>query len=104
MVNVFIDTSNNRKIKVGLTIDGKEDLVEQEIDYRKAQVVLPILETLLQKHKLTLQDLTKIEVNTGPGSFTGLRVGVTIANTLGMLLQIPVNDKKIGEYVTPTYI
>ena len=101
---LFIDTSDNKKIKVGLTIADKEDLIEQEIDYRKAQVVLPLLEQLLKKHSMKLQEITAIEVNHGPGSFTGLRVGVAIANTLGMLLKVPVNGKKVGELVEPRYL
>ena len=39
--------------------------------------------------------LEGIEVETGPGSFTGLRVGVSVANALGYSLGIPVNGKKI---------
>jgi tRNA threonylcarbamoyladenosine biosynthesis protein TsaB len=100
---LFIDTSNNKEIKVGLEVDGKQELFEQTIDYRKAQVVLPLVEKLLQQHKLSLVDITAIEVNPGPGSFTGVRVGVTIANTLGWVLTIPVNNKKIGEMVEPVY-
>jgi tRNA threonylcarbamoyladenosine biosynthesis protein TsaB len=100
---LFIDTSDNKLIKVGLQIDDKKYLVEQIVDKRRAQVVLPLLEQLLQKHKLTLQNITKIEVNPGPGSFTGLRVGVSIANALGFLLKIPVNGKKNGEMVEPIY-
>jgi len=97
---IYIDTSNNKIIKVGLTIDGKENLVEQEIDYRKAQVVLPLIEELLHKNKLSLADITEVKVNPGPGSFTGVRVGVAIANTLGYLLKIPVNGQ---EAVEPVY-
>jgi len=102
-VILFIDTSNNKEIKVGLTIEGKEDLITQAIDYRKAQVVLPLVDQLLKKHKLTLQDITEITVNPGPGSFTGVRVGITIANTLGFLLKIPINGKPVGEMVIPIY-
>jgi len=100
---LLIDTSDNKNIKVGLRIGEQEDLREQPVDQRRAQVVLPLVEQLLQKHKLNLSDLTEIEVNAGPGSFTGLRVGVTIANTLAYLLKIPVNGKKIGEMVEPHY-
>lgn len=100
---LFIDTSDNKLIKVSLTRDKKEDRIELPIDYRRAQVVLPLIEQLLTKHKLTLQEITHIEVNTGPGSFTGLRVGVVIANTLGTLLSVPVNGKKVGEMVEPIY-
>lgn len=39
------------------------------------------------------QKVTGINVVLGPGSYTGLRVGVAVANTLGYLDKIPVNGK-----------
>lgn len=100
---LFIDTSNNKEVKVGLEINGEKFLTEQAIDHRRAQAVLPLVEKLLVEHKLTLKDITAIEVNPGPGSFTGVRVGVAIANALGFLLNIPVNNKPAGESVEPVY-
>lgn len=102
-VIVKIDTSNNKEVVVSLKINGKEDVRKQVPDHRKAQVVLPMVETLLKEHKLELSDLTGIEVHPGPGSFTGLRVGIAIANTLGLLLKVPVNGKKVGEQVEAIY-
>lgn len=100
---LFIDTSSNQEIIVGLKINGKDDLIKQKIDSRKAQVVLPLVEKLLKKHSLTPKNITQIEVNTGPGSFTGLRVGVSIANALSYALGIPVNKKKNGQFEEPRY-
>ena len=88
---------------VGLKIDGKEIIEKRPLDTRKAQVVLPMLEEMLKKHKLGLKDLTEIEVNPGPGSFTGIRVGLSIANTLGFLLHIPVNGGKTGVFEEANY-
>ena len=99
---LIIDTSSNQEIKVGLVIDGKEFSFKQLVD-RKNQEVLPLVEKLLRQQELELKDLTAIEVNLGPGSFTGLRVGVSIANTLGYLLKIPINGEKIGVLVEPVY-
>lgn len=64
-------------------------------------MLLPVIELMLREHSLTLGDITDIEVATGPGSFTGLRVGTAIANALGYLLDIPVNGKKA--LVNPIY-
>lgn len=102
-VVLFIDTSNNKEMVVGLKIGDREDIRKQILDTRKAQVVLPLTQQLLQEHKLQLKDLTAITVNPGPGSFTGVRVGIAIANTLGFLLKIPVNGKKAGEPVEAVY-
>jgi tRNA threonylcarbamoyladenosine biosynthesis protein TsaB len=101
-VLLYIDTSNNKEIVVRLTIDGKEDERREIPNHRKSQVVLPMIQSVLKDHKLHLKDLTEIEVNPGPGSFTGLRVGITIANTLAQLLDIPLNGKK-GTLVEAVY-
>lgn len=100
---LFIDTSNNKEVKVGLEINGEKFMIEQAIDHRKAQAVLPLTEKLLAEHSLDLKDISEISVNLGPGSFTGLRVGVAIANSLGWLLKIPVNGKPVDEFVEPVY-
>src|SRR6266404_9185537 len=94
---LIIDTTNNKEVTVCLKLDGKEIIKKQPLDTRKAQVVLPMLEKMLQELDLMLKDLTAIEVNPGPGSFTGIRVGLSIANTLGFLLNIPVNGKEEGK-------
>jgi tRNA threonylcarbamoyladenosine biosynthesis protein TsaB len=98
-----IDTSNNKEVVVTLQVDGKVFEKRQMPDHRKAQLVLPFVEDLLKEHQVELHDITGIEVNQGPGSFTGLRVGITIANTLGFLLKVPVNGKRVGEQVEAKY-
>lgn len=101
-VTLLIDTSSNQLIKVGLRIDNKEYISSQKIGKKKAQVVLPMIQKILEKGNLKLGDLTGIEVNNGPGSFTGVRVGITIANVLSFVLKIPVNGLKKG-IVAPVY-
>jgi|SRR3989344_4617728 len=100
---LLIDTSSNEEITVGLRINEEEKKLTQKIGEQKAQIVLPMIEKILKKNNLKLKDLTGIEVNTGPGSFTGLRVGVSVANALGFSLRIPVNNKKIGQFTEPKY-
>lgn len=102
MNTLVIDTSNNKETVVGLKSDGKELILREPAD-RKSQHVLPLLEKVLDQSQLTLEQLDGIEVNLGPGSFTGLRVGVAVANTLGSVLQIPVNGNLIGKPVEPIY-
>jgi len=98
---LLIDTSSNEEISVGLEIDGRKDEISEKVGRDKKQVVLPMVQKLLDKQKLTLQDIGSIHVNEGPGSFTGLRIGVSIANALSFTLNIPVNGKK--RVVEPVY-
>lgn len=100
---LFIDTTSSEVIKVGLNKNGEEFFLEQQMSKQKAQVVLPLIDSFLKKHDLKLKDIEEIYVNPGPGSFTGVRVGLTIANTLAFLLKISVNGKPVGDFVEPIY-
>jgi tRNA threonylcarbamoyladenosine biosynthesis protein TsaB len=103
MTRLFIDTSSNLEVSVGLEIDGQKFMETERLDRKKAQVVLPMINELLKKHKVEIERIDSIELNEGPGSFTGLRIGASIANTLGTFLRIPINNKKVGELVDPIY-
>lgn len=87
---LLIDTSSNKEIRIGLRIDAKEHIITQKIGYQKAQVVLPLIDKLLNKQRLKITDLNSIEINARHGSFTGQRVGMSIANALSFALKIPI--------------
>lgn len=57
---------------------------------RSAESLMPTLQELLQSQQWQASDLELISVCTGPGSFTGLRVGVTTAKTLAYALSVPL--------------
>lgn len=95
MKSLFIDTTDNTKVVVCLTIDDQEFVKEKKVEARSAQLVLSLIDELFQEHAVSPKDLDEVEVNVGPGSFTGVRVGVSIANALAFALEIPVNKTKI---------
>lgn len=88
-MKLYIDTSNSEKITIKL--DEKE--VMREATREKSQLLLQLIDEGLKRLDKTAREITGVEVNTGPGSFTGLRVGVSVANALGWALGIPVNGK-----------
>ena len=90
---LFIDTSSNKEIKIGLKIERKDYLLKRKINTQKAQIALPMIDKLLKQQGVNLKDITLVEVSTRYGSFTGIRVGMAIANALSYVLKIPV--KKI---------
>jgi tRNA threonylcarbamoyladenosine biosynthesis protein TsaB len=98
-----IDTSNSKQISVEIRTDNKKDVLTEDSTFLKSEAVLPAIEKILQKNNLKIEDIQNIEVSKGPGSFTGLRVGVAIANALSFLLKIPLNNKKVGELEEPVY-
>ncbi|OGH15089.1 MAG: hypothetical protein A2860_00155 [Candidatus Levybacteria bacterium RIFCSPHIGHO2_01_FULL_37_33] len=100
---LVIDTLDSKNIRVGIKINGKSKYISFKAKVLKAQAVLPLIDKVLKVNNLKLKDINEIRINTGPGSFTGLRVGISIANTLGFFLKIPINGKKVGELVEPKY-
>ncbi len=92
-----IDSTNRDKIIVSL--DGIQIIEEQKLG---SQVLLPLIVKILKKQKANFKDISEIKVETGPGSFTGTRVGTAVANALGFALNIPVNGKK-GKIAEPIY-
>ena len=92
---LHIDTSDMKKVTVSLKKDGKVlESLTRENEYG-SQVLLPLISKILDREKMNFQDIKEIAVETGPGSFTGVRVGVAVANALGFALEIPVNGKKL---------
>lgn len=93
-VILAIDTSGIRETKVSLTVGEKTYQRHTTEKLPRSQTVLPFIEEVLREANLPANAITEIIVNTGPGSYTGLRVGITVANTLATLLAVPVNGKK----------
>ncbi len=82
MNTLYLDTTRNTEIIVRLSV-GEEVFEEKIAIYNnRTQVVLPTIQKILKAHNLTIYDIKKVEVNPGPGSFTGVRVGAAIANAL----------------------
>ena len=88
---LFIDTSDREQITVGLD----EKRFKTEAKRAASQKLLAFIDEILKKQGKTVKNITEIKVNCGPGSFTGLRVGVSVANTLGWVLGVPVNGKNL---------
>jgi tRNA threonylcarbamoyladenosine biosynthesis protein TsaB len=85
-----IDTSNYA-LGIGL-LDESQVMGEYISNIKKNHSVrvMPAIQTLMNECGVNPQDLTKIVVAKGPGSYTGVRIGVTIAKTLAWTLNIPM--------------
>lgn len=86
---LIIDTTD-KVCEVGLFDGANIDLIKWQWKKDTGSEVLKNLEQLLKKHKKNLQDIGAFCVNQGPGSYTGTRLGIVIANTLGWANSIPV--------------
>ena len=87
-----------------LLIDTHADFIflaiyqNQEIKYKKeskekkdhSTICMPLLIELLSESKLNINQIDDIIVVNGPGSFTGVRIGVTIAKIIAYTMNIPI--------------
>lgn len=96
-MKLYIDTSNSEKITIAF--NGKK--TEYEARVQKSQMLLSIIERELKTQKQSLTNISEIEINLRPGSFTGLRVGTAVANSFGWALKVPINGKR--QLVEPIY-
>ena len=67
-------------------------------NYYQKEKLLSVIDKLFRKNKRKLQNLKGLTVITGPGPFTALRVGITIANTMAFALKIPIAGIKLDEF------
>ena len=89
MLLLGIDTSAKKGI---LCLGEKEKIIIQKIlpPLSSSQQLLLSLDVLIKEREMKIKDLEGIVVILGPGSFTGLRIGLSLAKSLAFVLGIPL--------------
>lgn len=84
-----IDTATG--INIGLARGGRPVKARSEASSRKhVELLQPMVDALLADAGIAVGDLERIVVGVGPGPFTGLRIGIVTARTLGFVAGLPV--------------
>lgn len=86
-MKMYLDTSTPKTV---LKLNGKT--YEWESGHDLAENLLAFIRDKLAENNATWQDLSEITFMSGPGSFTGLRIGASVVNTLASELDIPLYD------------
>ena len=90
MITLTIDTSKNI---LGIAILEESELIAQKItrvNQDHSSRLMPAIVELMDDVKIKPNELGKIVVAEGPGSYTGIRIGVTVAKSLAWSLNIPI--------------
>lgn len=89
---LWIDTATDH-LFLALVIDGDVVGLKSEEGKQNHSVrIVPLIQELLSKHQISLKDVSEVVVGIGPGSYTGVRIGVSIAKMIGYLNSIPVKE------------
>lgn len=88
---LYINTTERDFIKFAL-IDNKSEvfLLSKAVGNKQSENMIFLLNKFLRSKRIKLTALSKIVVNREPGSFTSVRIGVVLANTLSYSLKIPI--------------
>ncbi len=89
MTILAIDTCETYCSAAIVTSEGRAFSAVDNIGRGHAEHLIPQIEALLEKAGLTYQDIKRIAVTTGPGTFTGLRIGLSVARGIALAQQIP---------------
>ena len=97
MISLFIDTSLVN-VSISIIKDGKIlSLISKEIPNMHSVYATKFIKDALDEAKIDANEIDNLFVVNGPGSFTGVRIGVTIAKTYGFLIKkdiTPVSSLK----------
>lgn len=85
-----IETSS-RRLKLALGYGGDRLVkLDESVDRSHGQVIIRKIEHLLESAELSQADIASVAVGVGPGSFTGLRIGLAVAKGIATALDIPI--------------
>lgn len=84
---LFIDLASKNAVLA--CVDSSVQALETSSERLSEDMVIPLFDRVLKEAKWQPSDITHIACVIGPGGFTGLRTGVTFANTLADQLNIP---------------
>ena len=86
MFTILLDSSNT-SLTVGL---AKDDVLLESISYEawqsQSEHMVPELDRLLKKYSVKNEEIDSVAVAIGPGSYTGVRIALTIAKTIAVAL------------------
>ena len=89
-ITLAVDTAAPRLQLALLLADGRVDVSIDEIATGHAELIFDRIGALLKRNNVVYADLERVASTTGPGSFTGLRIGLSAARGLALARSIPV--------------
>ncbi len=103
MIVLHIDTRDSSRIVAKIDKDGQIFEKISTTETRRPESILLLVEAVRQDAEIDIDEIDEIRAEEGPGSYTGLKVGVSVANALSFSLEKKVNGHLLGEFAEPKY-
>ncbi len=102
MLVLAIDTALDSCSSAVLDTQAKNVLARESLPMKRghAEALMPLIERVVTKSRVAFLDLDRIAVTTGPGSFTGLRVGISAARGIALA----ANKEIVGLTTLSAYV
>jgi len=88
-MNILVFDTSTETLAVGIRIGDGDLVMTAREGFKHSETLLPVIETCLRDLKASMKDIELIACTCGPGSFTGLRIGMSTAKGLSLALGIP---------------
>lgn len=88
MITLCIDTAYKALVIALYQDETLIDYYEENAERKQSEQVFPTLQMLFEKNNLTVDDIKEIVISDGPGSYTGVRIAMTIAKIMASLKPI----------------
>lgn len=90
MYTLFLDSSN-KNLSVAIYKNGKQiEAVDYDAWQRQSELMVDEIAKLFTRNNIEFKSLNSVVVASGPGSYTGVRIAVTIAKVIAFSLNIPL--------------
>ena len=98
MIILAIDTALDYCAAAVLDAGTRTMLAQETLEMKRghAEALMPLIARVMKASGRSYLDLDRVAVTTGPGSFTGLRVGISAARGIGLAASKPVGLNIIG--------
>lgn len=89
-MELFLDTTGNY-LNIAMYNDGKlVENVHKESPRSQSEHIIPLINELCEKNNYTANDIKAVVITKGPGSYTGVRIAMTVAKVLCSTKKIPL--------------
>ena len=89
MIDLVLDSSD-KELLVGIFSNEYKDVISYPCWQRQSEMLVYEIDKLLNKHNLDRSDIGSVIVSKGPGSYTGIRIALTVAKVISFALHIPM--------------